>query len=97
MDTGKVVTASFNVKPLVRMPGPTYYATIQEAYNAAANGSVIEMRNQTFTEDLVFAGTISVTLDGGKDDTFNPTGYTSVNGSLSIVAGSVTIRNLIIQ
>jgi MBG domain-containing protein len=98
MDTGKVVTATFNVKQLVRMPGPTYYATLQEAYNAASNGGVIEVRDQTFAEDLVFNRTINVTLAGGKDDTFtNPTGYTSVNGSLSIVDGSVTIGNLIIQ
>ena len=98
MDSSKGVTAIFNVNPLVRMPGPTYYATIQEAYNVANNGDVIEARDQTFTEDLVFARSISVKLDGGKDDTYSgSTGYTSVNGSLSIVNGSVTINNLIIQ
>jgi hypothetical protein len=98
MDTSKGVTAIFNVKPLVKMPGPTYYATIQDAYNAAAEGTVIELRDQTFTEDLVLARSIGVTLNGGMDDTFaNPTGYTFVNGSLSIVDGSVSVGNLVIQ
>jgi hypothetical protein len=96
MDANKSVIATFNFKPQVRLPGPAYYATIDDAYHAATGG-IIEARNLTFTEALVLDRLISVTLDCGKDASWNTSGYTSVNGSLSIVQGSVTINNLIIQ
>ena len=98
MDAIKTVTATFSVKPLVRIPGPTYYATIQEAYNASNNGDIIDARDQTFTEDLVFARPISVGLYGGNDEAYlTSIGYTTVNGSLSIVNGLVNVKNIIIQ
>ncbi len=91
------VTATFNAMPLVRLPGPIYYATIQEAYDNSSNGDSIAIRDQTFSENLVLGRSINVLLDCGKDATWNTTGYTTVNGSLTVVNGGVTINNLLIQ
>jgi len=94
------VIATFNYKPLVMMPGPAYYATIQDAYNAAAEAALLQGRDQTFTEDLVFDRTINVTFEGGNDATWNVVGDTTINGTVTmggVAGGSVTISNMIIQ
>jgi len=95
MDANKTVTATFNFKPQVMMPGPTYYATVQDAYNAVSGSTVIKVRNLTFAEDLVFNLPMDVTLDGGYDDTWaTQAGSTNVSGTVTIEAGSLTVNNL---
>src|SRR6185369_11325264 len=97
-DTG--VTATFNYKPLVMMPGPLYYATIQDAYNACVEGTVLKGRDQTFTEDLVFDRAVNVTFEGGNNDSWTVVANTTINGTVTmagVAGGSTTISNLIIQ
>jgi len=97
-DTG--VTATFNYKPLVMMPGPLYYATIQDAYNACVDGTVLKGRDQTFTEDLVFDRAVNVTFEGGNNDSWTVVANTTINGTVTmagVAGGSATISNLIIQ
>jgi len=94
------VTATFNYKQLVMMPGPEYYATIQDAYNSCVDGTILQGRDQTFTEDLVFDRSVNVTFNGGNDATWNVVGNTTINGTVTmagVAGGSATISNLIIQ
>jgi hypothetical protein len=91
------VTAIFDLPQLVMLPGPVYYASIQTAYNAAAADAVIKLRDQTFIENLVF-DSANVTFDGGYEETWtNATGFTTINGDVTIAAGGVTISNMIVQ
>jgi subtilisin family serine protease len=75
----------------------TSYATIQLAYDAATSGQTIKMRAQILTVPI-FDRDISVTLQGGYDCVFlSDPGWTTLNGNLTISAGSVKIENLIIK
>jgi hypothetical protein len=91
------VTATFNYKQLVMMPGPAYYPSIQDAYNACSDGTVLQGRDQTFNEDLDFNRTVNITFNGGNDATWNVVGNTTINGIVTLTAGGVTVSNLIIQ
>ena len=90
------ITATFNQKQRVMMPGPVYYASIQSAYTACTAGTVLKLRNETFSQDLLFDIEKDVTLDGGCDATWTPVvdGFTEIIGSLTIAAGSVTVSGL---
>jgi hypothetical protein len=79
------------------MPGPEYYATIQDAYNACSEGAVLKGRDQAFTEDLVFSRAVNVIFEGGNDATWNVVGNTTINGTVTMADGGITISNLIIQ
>jgi PKD repeat protein len=84
----------------VRIAGqtPVYYSTLQEAYNAAVGGDIIQSQAVTLTENLNFNLNKSVILDGGYDCGYTSnTGKTILNGNLIISDGTVTIENLIIQ
>ena len=82
------------------MIGETPYATLQEAYNAAADGAIIKTQAITFIENLILNRNIVVTLDGGYDSGFtsNVGGQTAIKGIITITAGggTVTIWNFII-
>lgn len=85
----------------VRIVGdPNVYTTLQAAYNAAANGNVIQAQARVFTENLTAGNSnnISITLDGGYlcDFSSNP-GATSLQGVLTISNGTVTIKNFALQ
>jgi hypothetical protein len=96
LDGDAGVSATFDTKKMVMLPGPTYFATMQDAYNAASGGDV-KFRDQTFSEDLVFNRPISLVLDCGMNDVWSNVGYTYLSGSLTIANGTVTISNLVIQ
>jgi hypothetical protein len=98
MDSDKTITATFTPKPLVKMPGDVYYSSVQEACNAAVAGYVIEVRDQTFNEDLIFSNPANVTFEGGNDASWNVVGgYTTIIGSVTLNGGTVTISNMIIE
>ncbi len=76
------------------------YATLQDAYNAAAAGTPATILAQvhTFVETLQFDRAVSVVLDGGADPTYQTTiGVTTIAGSLTIGQGTVTVNNLVIR
>jgi hypothetical protein len=72
---------------------------IQDAYDNAFDGDTIESMAIYFDEDLTLNNPISVKLKGGYDSIFsdNPPSATTINGSLTISKGTVTVENLIIQ
>jgi uncharacterized delta-60 repeat protein len=92
MDSPRNVTAAFTRNLTVRLLGTviTFYPTLQEAFNAATAGGTVQARVFTFLEDLMFNQPVTVILEGGKDTGFNPsTGFTTVEGSLKIVKGTL--------
>ena len=81
----------------ISQPYEVFFATIQDAYNNATSGDLDSMALH-FYENLTFNIDKSVALKGGYNSTFgdNPS-YTTLNGSLTISNGTVTVENVIIQ
>jgi hypothetical protein len=76
----------------------SFYSSIQTAYNAAATGQSLLMQAVEFTEDLTLSGSIAVSLLGGYDSSFSSTsGFTIVNGVVTIKGGPVTLSNIEIK
>lgn len=96
MDSNKAVSATFTVIPNTKI-GDTYYGTLSNAYNAITADGVIEAKNMTFVEDLTLNRDVSFTLAGGyADDYGSITGFTTLNGILTISSGSMIVDSLII-
>ncbi len=98
MDANKDVTANFEecLQP-IRI-GDVYYQTIQAAYNAAADGDTIEIQLRSISEGLNFDRDISVSLWGGNSCNYTEvTGFTTLNGSMTIGRGSVITENIILE
>lgn len=77
------------------------YPTIQAAYNAASGGA-IELKGQellAFLENLDFNRAITVTLDGGKSDSFAAVAgkFSAVDGKVKISKGKVIVKKLTIR
>ncbi len=89
------------IDPLVKIPGAAqpYYSLIQDAYNnSAADGDEIQCRASTFAENLNFDRNITITLKGGYDSGFmSNLSSTTINGSLTISNGTITVENIVIQ
>ncbi|HDZ02228.1 MAG TPA: choice-of-anchor D domain-containing protein, partial [Nitrospirae bacterium] len=84
----------------VRIEGatPVYYSTLQAAYNAAIDGDIIQSQAVIFTEDLNINRSISVTFEGGYDCDYTAvSGNTTINGTMTISAGTVTIGNFVLD
>jgi len=91
------VTATFTAKQLVKLPGGNY-PSVQEAYAVAIEGETMQLRDQTFSEDLDFNRTVQVKLDGGWNaDYTSVSGDTTIDGTVTISSGGITISNVIIQ
>jgi YD repeat-containing protein len=81
----------------VRIAG-AYYSILQDAYNAASNGDIIQTQTTSIDENIDTNLNKSVTLQGGYNcDYSTQTGETILNGNMTISNGTVTIENFIIQ
>jgi len=80
--------------PPVRLLGINgYYATMQAAYNAAANGATIQIQNVSLTGAVNFNLNKSVIIEGGYDcGYFSVIGLSTINGDMTISNGTVSIR-----
>ncbi len=77
---------------------PAYYSSIQAAYNAAGSSDTIQAHEAAFTEDLTINLNKSVAIEGGYDcDYTTVTGTSSLNGTMTISNGSVSIENLVMN
>ncbi len=77
-----------------------YYYSLQDAYNAAANGDVIQFQDYPFIQNLGVNRNISVSMEGGYDSGFTAaSGSTSMKGKIQTFpnGGTVTIKNFILQ
>lgn len=90
------------VPKLVRIAGstPAYYSTLQDAYNAAEDGDIIEARNIIFNENLYIndMNNKSVTLNGGYNSYFSAiTGASSIIGNMIINNGAIILSNIVLR
>jgi PKD repeat protein len=86
------VTSGGCANPPVKI-GSVYYSTLQDAYNAASDGNVIQSQDLTFTEDLNINRNISVTLEGGYDCDYTAiTGKTTLKGDMTLSNGTVIVQ-----
>jgi hypothetical protein len=80
---------------------PLYFSSLQEAYNAAVNGDLIQSQAIQFTENLTIYKNIIVTFDGGYDSNFisNTGNKTYVKGMITttVGGGTVTMKNFAIE
>ena len=79
---------------------PSYYSTLQDAYDSALDGDIIQCKDFVFTDDLYIddTGNKSVTIQGGYNDDYSSiVGISSLDGNLIISYGTVTIENLLLQ
>jgi len=102
MDADKSVTAAFDrdTAHQVRLDGSGqyYYSSILAAYQAADTENIIRMWGTDFTDDFTFGLGKPVTLKGGYDGSYSTnSGYTTLNGILTILNGSLTVENLVIK
>ena len=86
--------------PPVRIVGQTTFDTsIQDAYNQMGIYSgVMQVQALVFTEDLTLDHQLSVFIQGGYNCEFTSNlVFTTVQGSMTISNGAVTIENVIFQ
>ena len=74
-----------------------YYVSIQEAYDHANDGDVIQCQALSFGEGLYFDRDISVTIKGGYVCDYAATKGASRTESMVIRDGSMTIDGMVIQ
>jgi glucose/arabinose dehydrogenase len=85
--------------PAVRIGGTTvFYSDIQSAHDSATTGQSVQTQAAEFVETLDLANPAPVTVSGGYacDYSANP-GFTSIQGSLTISGGAVTLGNITIR
>ncbi len=103
MTADKTTQASFNLcanQPVRIMRGgtPSYYSTIQSAYNAAIDGDIIQTLHARFTENISIDRSVSVTLEGGYDcDYAAKTGKTRAKGRITVSHGTLKIKSFVIE
>lgn len=91
-------TATVTVNPVekVRMNG-TIYPSLQDAYNVAVNGDIIELTGTggIHTGTFLLNRPVNVTLSGGFDAAFsNVTGKSVINSVVRVTKGTVIMKNI---
>jgi hypothetical protein len=92
------VTATFSLSH-ASIAGVLYH-TIQEAYDAASDGAVIQVRDlsliESFTADSILSK--AVTVNGGCNSDYSIcTGVTLLKGMITTSKGRVIIKNFSLQ
>lgn len=93
------VTATFNYVKPARTSSTSYFDTLSAAYAALSvpTGGTIQARQYTFDDNPNLNRSIPVVLKGGYNTEYSAnTGYTTLNGTLTISYGSLTLENLVI-
>jgi hypothetical protein len=100
MNTDRNISASFIITPPVHILDGDYFDSLQEAFNAPGTPiCTIRAQEGKLTGDLNSYKYSDITLAGGfdKDYTDNNSGFTTLDGTLTIVHGSLTLENLVIE
>lgn len=75
-----------------------YFDTLQAAYDSATDGNTLQIYEYLLTADVVFNRNITAFLEGGYNCKYETNaGYTTVDGSITINNGTVTVENIIIK
>jgi hypothetical protein len=74
------------------------YKVLQTAINSSESFSVINVTQETYTENIVFNGPKFLSLRGGWDLTFTSSpSYTVIQGSLTISNGKLIVEYIILR
>ena len=89
--------------PLVLVNGlGASFSTVQDAYTSAVANAiaspVLKAQAVTFTGPFTFDSAVNTTFQGGLDTTFTAvSGYSYLNGVVTIVSGSLTANSVVIK
>jgi hypothetical protein len=73
------------------------YPSLQSAYDHAGNRGAILVKGVTFNEDLTASSTNEITITGGYNSDYSSvTGFATLNGTLTVSNGTLTLENLVI-
>lgn len=99
MNDNKMVSAAFSYeKPVRILELSAYYPLIHDAYAAMSVGGTIQARNVEFTENLLLNKAIAVSLKGGYESGYVvSSGYSTINGTVSIAQGTLVMDRIIIR
>jgi PKD repeat protein len=74
-----------------------YFSSIQGGYGQLQSGQSLQMQALDFTESLNLQNSVAVTLRGGYGCDYSANqGYTTIHGSVTIRAGTVTVERITI-
>ncbi|NVN92487.1 MAG: PKD domain-containing protein [Desulfuromonadales bacterium] len=92
------VSGTCNELPVTIADTNDYYSTIDNALNYAVNGATLQLQATTLTYSLNMSRNISFKLSGGYSCNYsmNP-GFTSINGTITVSHGTVTMDKIIIR
>jgi hypothetical protein len=99
MNTDHNITASFIITPPVQILDGEYFNSLQEAFNAAGTPicTVLAQKGK-LTGDLNDNTYSDITLAGGFDgDYMENSGYTTLDGTLTITHGSLIVERMVIE
>jgi hypothetical protein len=99
MNTDRNITAGFIITPPVHILDNDYFDSLQDAFNAADTPNcTIQAQEGTLTGDLTANAYSDITLAGGFDSNYTEKrGFTTLDGTLTIAHGSLTVENLVIE
>jgi len=75
-----------------------YYTALLTPLSTAADGTTVQAMFFSFAESLDFNREVSLTLDGGYGcDYATVLDYATINGTVTITSGSVTLSNIVVR
>ena len=98
--TEHTITATFQIYPVRRISGTvtSYYLRLQDAFDTAASGDTILSLSLTFNEMLNLRHGVLIALTGGQGSDFtSQTSFTTIQGSMTIGAGTAIVENVILR
>lgn len=103
MDADRTVDAGFALVMRARVVGSVTsdYATLVNAFASPQNGASVAIlaQNAVFMEDLLLNKNLNILFRGGYDAGFssNSGSWSTLDGTLTVGTGALTVENLIIQ
>lgn len=90
-------TATFDLAPPAKI-GSTGYASLQAAYDVAADGAVVQMKEGTYSGAVVANRAVRVALKGGYNAAFSSaSGETVIDGRLLVRAGTLKVERVSVK
>lgn len=101
ISAAKNITATFSkLNPVHIANGSNYYSTLQSAYNATGSTSTIQAQavNLATGNLSTTSSSKTITLMGGYDATYaGRSGYTVMQGTLTVTKGTLVVDNIAIK
>ncbi|WP_250546332.1 hypothetical protein [Geobacter sulfurreducens] len=101
LTAGATVGAEFAKYQAIRIAGTTsYFDTVQDAYNTATTGAVLEAMATTSTSlgALTMNTNKTITLKGGYNGDYTPsTTLTTTVGTITVAAGTLIAQNIVVN